>query len=170
MQFPPARILVILGLLSVVSCNRQYSVSINNQPVFNPNTGSVGYAVRDADLQGCFNLALRQQNTNDPLALQTLSCAGAEVEDLTGIGRFARLRFVDLGRNRIGDLTPLANLSQLAGLNLPGNQISDISTLLTMPALTAVNLADNPRIPCSQLDVLQQRLGESLIRSSPCRN
>ncbi|MEX2130668.1 MAG: hypothetical protein WD772_04215 [Pseudohongiellaceae bacterium] len=152
-----------------MSCNRQYSVTVNNQTVYTPNAAGSGYQVPDPDLQGCINLALRQQNVINPADLLALSCANADVSDIAGIDGFPLLRFLDLANNQLLDLSPLAQLPQLSGLNLPNNAISDIATLLAMRTLIVVNLEGNSRIPCDQLDTLQNRLGTGLSRPVTCR-
>ena len=154
----------------VVSCSRQFAVTINNQPVYDPRTQAITLQVADADLQGCINLALRQQRLENPIDLTVLSCANANVRALDGIAQFPRLRFLDLANNRITNLEPLAGMNQLSGLSIPDNPLADIDVLFTLPGLTAAILSGNNGISCSQLDDLQAKLGDNLTRPETCAN
>lgn len=154
----------------LTSCSRQFAVTVNNQAVYDPRLPANVSQVADADLQGCVNLALRQQNIQNPAQLTVLSCADGNVRALDGIGQLTSLRFLDLANNGINDLEPLAALSQLSGLSIPGNPITDISVLLSMTGLTAVILQGNNDIPCVQLDRLAGRLGENLTPPDNCRD
>ena len=159
---------VFLGMsFFLFACHRQFAVTVNSTSVYTPQRASNTAQVTDPDLQGCINLSLRQQN-NSATALMSLSCANAEVDDLRGLEDYPTLRFLDLGDNNIADLTPLERLPQLSGLNLPNNALTDIAPLLEISSLRAVNLTGNERIPCDQLRILQQRLGNGLTAPAAC--
>ena len=151
-------------------CNRQYLVTVNNQSVYDPRVPAGMLQLTDPSLQGCVNLALTQQNITDAFELGVLSCANAEVSDLRGIEQFRNLRFLDLASNNISDLQPLASLPQLSGLSIPYNPLTDISPLFDVSSLTAAILTGNSGLPCSQLDILEQRLGQNLTRPDNCQN
>lgn len=162
-------VLSALLLSSVLAaCSQPLAVSVNNRAVYDPGGRLLGDEVLDADLQGCINLALRQQNLNSPAQLTVLSCANSEIRELNNIGQLTQLRFLDLGNNLITNITSLENLRQLSGLNLAGNQINDISPLLNIPSLTSVILDRNPGIPCDQLESLRQQLGDKLSEPAAC--
>lgn len=163
------RALIILLLGSVfAACSQPLAVSVNNRAVYDPGGRLLGSEVLDADLQGCINLALRQQNLDNPAQLNVLSCANSEIRELDNIGQLIQLRFLDLGNNLITNITPLENLRQLSGLNLAGNQVNDISPLLNIPSLTSVILDGNPSVPCDQLVSLRLRLGDKLSEPTVC--
>ena len=163
------RTLIILLLGSVfTACSQPMAVSVNNRAVYDPGGRLLGSEVLDADLQGCINLALRQQNLDSPSQLSVLSCANSEIRELDNIGQLIQLRFLDLGNNLITNITPLENLRQLSGLNLAGNQVNDISPLLNIPSLTSVILDGNPAVPCDQLASLRQQLGDNLSEPAVC--
>lgn len=163
------RALIILLLGSIIAaCSQPLAVSVNNRAVYDPGGRLLGSEVLDADLQGCINLALRQQNLDNPAQLNVLSCANSEIRELDNIGQLTQLRFLDLGNNLITNITPLENLRQLSGLNLAGNQVNDISPLLNIPSLTSVILDGNPAVPCDQLVSLRQRLGDKLSEPTVC--
>lgn len=156
--------------LSIAGCNRQFVVTVNNQSVYDPRTPAGLMQLSDPSLQGCVNLALVQQSIDNAADLEVLSCANAEVSDLRGIEQFGSLRFLDLAGNNISDLQPLAALPQLSGLSIPFNPLTDISPLFNISSLTAAILTGNSRLPCSQLDRLERRLGENLTRPDNCQS
>ena len=160
--------LILLAAILLIGCASPIVVSINEQPIYDPSGRIRQEEVLDADLQGCINLALQQQNMNLPSELSVLSCADAQVTDLEKISQLAKLRFLDLGGNNIINITPLEELPILSGLNLKDNQIRDISPLLNMPNLNSVNLQGNDRISCSELSRLEGRSGLSVVVPDTC--
>lgn len=157
-------------LFLLASCAQNFTVSINDQAVFDPEGRLISSEVTDPDLQGCINLALSQQGVNNVAELSVLSCAASEIDDLERIGQLVQLRFLDLGNNRISNITPLEELPQLGGLNLMNNEIIDIGPLLNIPSLASVSLLGNDGIPCRQLAILADRLGDNLTPPTSCRN
>lgn len=152
------------------ACSQQFTVSVNNQAVFDPNSRLPSNEAVSADLQGCINLAMRQQQVEQASELTVLSCPDSEITQLDNIGQLTGLRFLDLGNNSISNITPLENLTALGGLNLTNNTITDINSLINLRSLVSVNLEGNGGIPCSQLALLKQRLGENLTGPGNCRN
>jgi Leucine-rich repeat (LRR) protein len=155
-------------MIALGSCSRQFSVTLNEQSLYDPRMTTTSLPVADADLQGCLNLALRQRGLENPVDLNVLYCANANVADLEGIEQYTNLRFLDLANNSISNLQPLAGMDQLSGISIPNNPLSDISILLIMPNITSAILSGNNGIPCRQLNILQQRLGENLTRPASC--
>ena len=154
--------------LLLAACN--YTVAVNNQPVFDPSGRLFNGQLADADLQGCVNIAMQQQNVENAGLLRVLSCSNSEVTDLGNIDKLSQLRFIDLSNNAIRDLSALQRLRSLGGLNLMNNAITDISPLLNMPNLANVNLVGNSGISCDQLQALEARLGNNLTRPQSCRS
>lgn len=157
-------------LLLLTACSTNYTVSVNNQAVFDPGGRLFTGELADPDLQGCVNIAMQQQGIQNAELLRVLSCGSSEVETLANIGQLTQLRFLDLNNNVIRDLSPLSSLRSLGGLNLMNNAIVDIGPLLNMPNLASVNLVGNNNISCTQLDSLRDRLGNNLDRPASCRN
>lgn len=156
--------------LAVVSCSQQFAVSVNNQAVFDPNNRLPSGEALNADLQGCINLAMRQQDVTDPSQLTVLSCASSEIDSLVNIGQLLSLRFLDLSGNSISNITPLESLQLLGGLNLAGNQIMDIAVLFNLSSLVSVSLDGNNNIPCSQIAALKAKLANNFTEPQLCRD
>lgn len=159
-------LLAIAGTLA--ACTTPFTVTVNNQAVYDPDGRLAREVVSDADLQGCINLALRQQSLVDINALTVLSCNNSQITELDNISQLRNLRFLDLANNNISNITPLEGLLALSGLNLVNNQIIDIGPLLNIPALSTVSLLGNNGIPCAQVQQLQAKLGSSLTPPERC--
>lgn len=162
------QVCLLPGLLSLLVACAPFTVSVNDQAVYDPEGRLARNTVVSADLQGCINLALRQQSLQDAAALTVLSCANSQIDDLENIEQLRNLRFLDLANNSITNITPLEGLINLGGLNLTNNQITDIGPLLNIPSLVTVSLLGNNGIPCSQLQTLQDRLGSNLSPPELC--
>lgn len=165
-----ASLVLLLGIISLQSCTRQFSVSVNEQTLYDPRTQLPVVQLSDPGLQGCVNIALQQQQVQSINELSALSCANSEVVRLDGLEQLHALRFLNLSDNNIDDLNPLQALGQLSGLSLANNPISDVAALLSLPSLNVVNLLGSEDIPCSQLNLLEQKIGTGLQRPANCRN
>lgn len=166
-----ARLLPLVLLAAAVclsGCARKYSVSVNQQVLYDPRPGASAVRMADAGLQSCINLLMRQQSGSNPAQIAVIACPNLEISDLGGIAALSALRFVDLAGNNLSNLDELRHLSSLSSVHAPDNQLQDISGILSTATLTSAVLTGNPAIPCDQLDVLQARLGQNLIRSQQC--
>ncbi|MEQ8954713.1 MAG: leucine-rich repeat domain-containing protein [Gammaproteobacteria bacterium] len=161
---------VFVVLLCLLGGCSGVTVTVNSQPVYDPQGRVAPEGELTADLQGCINLAIQQQDVADATELTVLSCANSEIRELEHIAQLSSLRFLDLGNNNIRNITPLEDLRLLSGLNLNNNVIDDIRPLLNITNLTSVSLVGNDTIPCSQLALLRNRLGENLLAPLLCRN
>lgn len=162
------KLVPVLIAVIALGCGRQYSISVNDQVLHDPRPGATaGARFPDPGLQSCVNVALRE--TEDSLEeIDILSCSNLEIESLQGIDALSALEFLDVTGNELEHLDPLRRLRNLTSVNAPDNQLTDISALQEIPTLTSAVLQGNPRIPCNQLDVLEQRLGADLVRPADC--
>ena len=165
-----SKLLAAALLFSISACSQNYTISVNNQAVFDPTGRLFNGELADPDLQGCVNLAMQQQGTQNAELLRVLSCGSSEVDTLDNVGQLTQLRFLDLSNNFVRDLSPLQDLRLLGGLNLMNNEITDIGPLLNMTNLASVNLVGNNNIACQQLLALEDRLGSNLSQPESCRN
>ena len=164
------RLALLIWLSLFASCNQPFTVTVNDQAVYDPTGRLISSEVSDADLQGCINLAMQQQNVSSAEALAVLSCANSEIQNLERIGQLVQLRFLDLANNSISNLMPLEELPLLGGLNLSNNRISNVGPLFNIPNLASVSLAGNNDIACDQLQLLRDKFGDNLTPPESCRN
>ena len=164
--------LLLLGAVTLVltACGRQYSVSVNENVLFDPRARQVQVHFDDPGLQSCVNVRLRQQEYESVDQLRILSCSYLEIRNLDGIEVLRNLEFLDVGDNELVHLDALRRLDRLASVRAPNNPLDDISGLLALPTLTSAILTGTQSIPCTQLDQLAERLGEDLLRPVQCAN
>ncbi len=72
-----------------------------------------------------------------------LSCANAEIDDLTGLEHFVHLTSLSLNNNQVTDLSPLNALIKLTYLDVRKNKVTDIQGLNRLLELTTLKLAKN---------------------------
>lgn len=156
-------------VMLMTGCSRQFALSVNNNVLYDPRPNSF-VIVEDPGLQSCINLALQQQNGGDPDTIRILTCPYLEIVSLTGIFVLDNLQYLDLSGNEVENFDPLVRLRRLSSINAPDNNLKDIGGILDIPSLTSAVLRGNPDIPCDQLDELEEKLGNSLLRPDTCRN
>lgn len=156
-----------LALVLLAGCSRKFSVSVNEQVLYDPRPGHL-VTVADPGLQSCINVALRDGELTGAADVQILACPALEIESLDGIEQLENLRYLDLAGNQLEHLDALRRLRRLSSVNAPDNDLNDISGLVAVPSLTSAVLTGNPGIPCRQLDALGQRLAQNLLRPAQC--
>jgi len=128
---------------TTITMNGNYSITASFQekgqeePVYSP----------DPNLEAVIREAIGKPEgpiyPSDLEGLTSLSAAGRNIADLTGLEHCTNLTDLDLDWNQISDISPLAGLTNLTGLYLWGNQISDISPLAGLTNLTGLYLWGN---------------------------
>lgn len=159
---------LMLALIVTVGCSRRFSVSLNDQMLYDPRPGNAVVTVQDPGLQSCINVLMRDRALSDVSAVEVLACPGLEIASLAGIEQLVNLRFLDLAGNELINLDGLQSLSRLSSVNAPDNRLQDIAALIRNTSLTSAVLTGNTLIPCAQLDTLAQRLQNNLLRPELC--
>lgn len=160
--------LLLVVLVGLAGCGRKFSVSVNEQMLYDPRPGRSLVTVADAGLQSCINVLVRDRAITDPAMVQVLACPALEIESLAGIGQLQNLRFLDIGGNLLTNLDGLGSLRNLSSVNAPENRLQDVSALLEITTLSSAVLNGNHQIPCVQLESLTARLGSNLLKSEMC--
>jgi len=161
-------VVLLIVLLLLTGCGRKFSVSVNEQMLYDPRPGSALVVVADAGLQSCINVLVRDRQITDASQIQVLACPMLEIASLAGIGQLVNLRFLDLAGNQLVNLDGLANARSLSSINAPDNRLQDISAILRIPTLSSAVMTGNVLIPCSQLAQLQETLGNNLLAPDSC--
>ena len=161
-------LIVSSAVLLLSGCGRKFSISVNDQMLYDPRPGTSGVVVADAGLQSCINVLMRQRGLTDVEQIQVLACPLLEIESLAGINQLVNLRFLDLAGNQLMNLDGLAGAKNLSSINAPDNRLQDISAILQIPTLSSAVMTGNQLIPCSQLEVLQAKLDNSLLAPERC--
>ncbi len=95
--------------------------------------------------------------------LETVDLSGNSISDLAGLRAASHLRELNLENNRIVKLDGLENHTELTTLDLSGNQIADVTVLATCTGLKRLDLSNNALTYishlalCSQLEWLDLR-------------
>ncbi len=155
-------------LVSLAGCGRKFSVSVNEQMLYDPRPGNALVVVVDAGLQSCINVLVRDRQITDVSHIQVLACPMLEIRSLAGIDQLVNLRFLDLAGNELVNLDGLANARSLSSVNTPDNRLQDISAILQIPTLSSAVMTGNILIPCSQLAQLQSKLANNLLAPDNC--
>lgn len=163
-------------VLAVAGCARKFSVSVNEQVLYDPRPTSGPTRVEDVGLQSCINVRMRAAEAAagdsggaaDMASIDVLACPNLDIASLDGINALSGLRFLDVAGNQLTTLDGLHGLGRLSSVNAPDNRLQDISALVRINTLTSAVLTGNPDIPCDQLDALQARLGSNLLRPEQC--
>ena len=155
-------------LLSLTGCGRKFSVSVNEQMLYDPRPSSALVVVADAGLQSCINVLVRDRQITEVSQIQVLACPMLEIRSLTGLDQLINLRFLDLAGNELVNLDGLANARSLSSVNTPDNRLQDISAILQIPTLSSAVMTGNLLIPCSQLAQLQSKLANNLLAPDSC--
>lgn len=96
--------------------------------------------------------------------LDSLSLAGNNLEDISGLSALGGLVTLNLSGNRIRDLTPLTSLSGLRTLYLDGNPIEDLTPLYAIGTLTSLSIK-SISVSAEQLSALSAALPNCAIHS-----
>ncbi|MBU2099088.1 MAG: hypothetical protein KKD00_10020, partial [Gammaproteobacteria bacterium] len=165
---PAGKIIVFALLVLLSACGRKFSVSLNEQMLYDPRPGNTIVTVADAGLQSCINVLMRDRSLTDPSQVQVLACPALDIESLAGIGQLANLRFLDVAGNLLTNLDGLSTLDNLSSVNAPDNRLQDVSAIMDLTTLSSAVLTGNPQIPCVQLAALSENLGNNLLTSATC--
>ena len=159
---------LLLTLFLLTACG-SYRVMLGESVLYSPSGApATPSLLSDANLQGCLNQVFITSGNNDPASVKLLACPSAGVQSLAGIGVLVNLEQLELSDNKVSDLSPLQNLRNLRVLSIRNNRIGNINTLLSLPILRFVALQGNNAIGCRQLEMLEEKLGNSLNRPERC--
>ncbi len=87
-----------------------------------------------------------------------LDLSNNQIEDITKLKHFRKLKVLNLSNNKIKEIKGLENLKDLTNLNLQNNQISDITPLSMNTSLTILNLKGNTAIDGNKSNYTGERL------------
>ncbi|MDR2213807.1 MAG: leucine-rich repeat domain-containing protein [Pseudomonadales bacterium] len=163
--FSPFALLWLSLVLLLGACSGPLAIKFGDLVLYSPNPRSL---LADPALQACLNQALSTVENATPATLKTLACTNSGVENLEGIKALTQLEELELSGNRISDIAPLVNLKNLRVLNLSDNRVGNIGILDSLPILRFVTLSGNDSLACIQVDALQRRLGNTLVRPGQC--
>lgn len=155
-------------LLLLASCS-DYSLTINDNLVYDPPRIFTNFSLSDLDLQRCADQTIKEMAITTAAAVTSLLCPEKGIHTLNGVSIFSELKIFGLENNQLSDIKPLANLKKLEQLNLAGNELEDISALQGLTQLQYLNLQQNPKLNCQQLAKIRLSKGGEILRPDHCK-
>lgn len=155
-------------LLLTTGC-ADYSISVNEQPMYNPPVLFTDFQLADAALETCVQQTIEDQQVTRAGELTRLNCSSAGIESLEGLSRFAGLKAVNLDDNGIADISPLETLSRLEVLQLKNNRISSAEPLLALLQMRELDLRGNEALKCGDARQLTEQSEAEVRLPEHCR-
>lgn len=145
----------------ITGCSR-YSVSINQNVLYEPPTLFSQYDLADATLKECVRSTIAEKGLTKAEQLTQLICGPGDIANLSGIETFAHIEHLGLSRNQIEQIDVLEKLPHLKQLQISHNQIKDFSALKTLDKLVFLNSSGNNKAACGSFELPQQSLEKVL--------
>lgn len=155
-EFLSRRTLMIIAIALLTSACRNYSVSVNENVVYNPPGLLKDYYIKDENLRNCVKETIAENNLTRAEQLKVLECGPVNIASITGLSDFKGIVQLRLAGNRITNLEPLRGLVKLKQLDLGENEIRDISPLYELVNLSLLNLLGNDNLNCEQISKLPE--------------
>ena len=114
---------------------RDYQVTLNERPIYQPPAVIEKIALADTALETCIDQVIHDQQVTAIENLTQLRCSNAGVRSLSGLEQLAYLREVDLSNN----------------------DIVKIDSLFALPNLLLLRLTGNDKLACEQLSQLKNK-------------
>ena len=153
------RVLALLAALSILSglssCG-QYSLTLNDQSIYQPTPLFNDYQISDLHLRNCVDQTISDNGITAAAQLQRLVCTSAGIKDLAGLEKFSLLVELNLNDNALHKLTGLERLSKLTSLSLKNNQLTRANELLLLSNLNYLDITENPQLDCNDVQQLSQ--------------
>ncbi|WP_347331226.1 leucine-rich repeat domain-containing protein [Marinimicrobium locisalis] len=146
-----------------------YSVSVNDNPVYNPPTLFTDFRLVDGALHDCVQQTIEDQTITQASQLTQLNCSSAGIETLEGLSAFPALRALSLKDNAITELRPLKPLSRLEILLLEDNDIRSAEPLLALLRLKELDLSGNTNLACGDAQQLKDHSEGEITLPEHCR-
>lgn len=171
MNFSVCKTVVWGVVLLLIGCKQNpYTVTFNNNVIYSPNAAIQNKVLDDPSLQACLNQVMSSNTIEDPEDVTLIACPSAGITTLGGIERLPNLEQLDVSDNAISNISPLLSLKKLRVLSLRNNAVSSVSSLASMPLLRFISLSGNTKISCRDVEILENKLGNTLDKPLTCVN
>ncbi len=157
-----------LGILlsfGLASC-ADYSISVNDNTVYDPPKIFTQFRVADSNLQRCIDETIKEEKITNAKQLRNLQCPNKDIQVLDGLAIFSELKILGLAGNPLKNIDDVAALKLLEQLDLQASgtiQLTKISGL----KLDYLNLSENPDLHCDDFQQLMDI--KSLIKPEHCK-
>lgn len=148
--------LLCVCILTMTACSR-YSISVNDNVVYEPPTLFHAFNTPDDSLRQCINNTIEEGRLTSAEQLKQLVCPTGHIVELQGIETFMNIEQLGLANNAISSIAPLEKLPHLKQLNLSNNDIRDFSVIFQLKELVYLNVEGNNHANCDSLVQREQR-------------
>ncbi len=141
----------------MVGCSR-YSVTVNDNLVYQPPGLFRDYIVKDPALAACVSATITENNLTGAEQLLKLVCPPGSILDLDGIASFPAIEYLGLANNKVTDLQPVSMLTQIKQLNVKNNDIRSFTPVISLKQLNFLDAQGNIHANCDSLKDNQETL------------
>jgi len=148
---------ILLTAISILTCLKacnKYSVTLNDQSIYQPQPLFNDYQISDPHLHACVAQTISDKAITAAIQLQRLICTNAGIKDLVGLEVFSQLQELNFNDNALNNLKGIDRLSKLTRLSLKNNQLGHASELLLLQNLIYLDITRNPQLDCNNLQQL----------------
>jgi len=162
------KLIAIIPLFICTSC-KNYSVSLNQNEIYNPVKVFTDFKLIDTALQQCVDRIIKENKLTKPEQLQSVICGPTGIVTLEGLAFFDSITHLGVRDNKVANIEAISHLKQLKQLDISNNLIKDISPIFTLETLEYVNLEGLEAIPCRQVAALEKaRPALRIAKPSQC--
>ncbi len=147
-------------------CSR-YSISVNDNVVYEPPALFQEYTITDASLKQCIQETIAESRLTSAEQLTQLICPKGDIRSLVGIEVFSSIEQLGLADNALTRIGLLNNLPKLKQLNLSNNDIHDFSVIFQLKELKYLSAERNKHADCESLQLPKQKM--EIIMPSHCQ-
>ena len=137
------KLLCYLAALLILPACSNYSVDINDNPVYQPPPLLSVPVLGDLQLQQCLSQTIKDRQIRSISEFKALNCNYAGIINLSGIDQFSRIEQLTLKGNQIENADELLKLTHLRYLDLSKNPIKNCRTLDQLGAVIDQFFTDN---------------------------
>lgn len=162
--------LCLLGAGVLSACS--YSVSVNDNLVYTPESLFTDYQIADQNLARCLQQTISDRSVTKATDLTRLNCSNAGIKSVVGLEVFTALEELNLSGNQVHEVDAIARMPQMRVLILSDNPLLSAAPLLALLHLHTLDLAENPGLACNDIEQLEKNwagLNNTLIKPQQCR-
>ncbi len=150
-------VIICIIYAAITACSR-YSVSVNNNLVYEPPGLFNDYTVKDPALASCIDATITENNLTAAEQLRRLVCPPGNIRSIEGIESFTAIEYLGLANNHVTDLHPIAVLTQIKQLNVKNNDIRNFTPATSLETLSFLDSHGNIHANCDSLKATRKTL------------
>lgn len=141
---------------TLLAACRNYSLSINQNQLYNPGAIFTDFRLADSALQHCVDGIIADNLLKRAEQVTHIACGPGSISSIEGLEAFHQLQYLSLANNTLRDIDTLTELKQLKRLDLSNNSLTSIKALMQLKNLEYVNLKGIAAVNCVHISQLKQ--------------